>query len=126
MSESSVTLGQIVLKAAKLGYRFWRNQVGTYKIAKCGCESNTMYITSGLGPGSHDLIGFKPVVITADMIGNTIAQFVSCEVKLDLSKAGKGNKEERKRFQQQTDWRDMINRCGGISFFADNNTEIPS
>lgn len=38
-------------------------------------------VVYGLAPGSADLIGWRQVVITPDMVGQTIAQFVSQEIK---------------------------------------------
>jgi len=35
----------------------------------------------GLQPGSADLIGWRSLVITQDMVGRTVAQFLSVEVK---------------------------------------------
>ena len=39
------------------------------------------HITAGLGPGSFDLIGWIPTVITPDMVGKTIARFVAVDAK---------------------------------------------
>lgn len=37
-------------------------------------------------PGGADLIGWRPVLITPDMVGTTIAQFVAAEVKTALGR----------------------------------------
>ena len=35
----------------------------------------------GLGTGTLDLVGWRPLVITADMVGKTIAQYVEVDAK---------------------------------------------
>lgn len=65
-------------------------------------------VTFGLAVGSHDLIGIKAVVITPDMVGNTIGQLVSIETKTLTG---------RKR-EEQINWNTMINHFGGRAGFA--------
>lgn len=45
-------------------------------------------IKFGLCPGSSDLIGFRSVVVTPEMIGQTIAIFAAIETKSDTGDAG--------------------------------------
>ncbi len=40
----------------------------------------------GLFPGSGDMIGYKPTLITPDMVGQTVAIFQSIEVKTEHDK----------------------------------------
>lgn len=126
MSETDV-MHRVRLRSSDKGYRLQRNQVGTTKVADCRCESNKRYITTGLGPGSSDLIGWRVIEITQDMVGKKFAQFAACEVKEDLPyiEAGKGGKEEQERYEKQKKFINAINAQGGIGFFADDNTEIP-
>lgn len=74
MSET-VILRQILLRASQLGWRLFRNQSGRYQLP------DGRWLTSGLCVGSSDLIGWKPVVITPDMVGTTLAVFVAVETK---------------------------------------------
>ena len=53
----------------------WRNHTG------CLRDERGRWITFGLAPGSADLVGIRAVTITQDMVGQTIGQFVACEVK---------------------------------------------
>lgn len=66
----------IQIRASVKGDRLLRNNVGVYRIGK-------RFIRYGLGRGSSDLIGWKSVVITPDMVGSTVAVFYACEVKVD-------------------------------------------
>lgn len=68
---------------------------------------------AGLIKGSGDLIGWKTVTITPDMIGQRIAQFVSIEVK-----AAHG-----KPTPDQETWRDNVRAAGGIGCVARSKDE---
>jgi len=56
--------------------RLFRNQVGQLPDPRTGRP-----VQFGLAKGSADLVGFKTITITPDMVGQQIAQFVSLEVK---------------------------------------------
>jgi len=88
--------------------RLFRNQVGCYKVG------NRM-IRTGLCPGSADLIGWRQVTITPDMVGTTIAQFLSVEVK-----SPKG----RVALDQQR-WADAVARDGGCAILARRVEDLP-
>lgn len=60
-------------------------------------------VVYGLFPGSADLFGWRSVVITPEMVGQTIAQVVSPEVK-----AGR-----YKPTDEQLRWRDNVLAAGG-------------
>lgn len=63
----------------------------------------------GIGnPGGGDLIGWKTVVITPDMVGRHIAQFMSIEVK-----APKGVVRP-----EQLTWAENVRKAGGIAVIA--------
>ena len=86
------------LEASKKGWLLFRNNKGVLPDPKTGrwirfglCNDNP---TIGKRLRSSDLIGIRPVVITQDMVGSTIGQFVAREVK----KAGwkyKGTEHEK-------------------------------
>lgn len=75
--------------ATKLGARLFRNNVGqgwTGKRIQGGAGSLVVLqdarpFHAGLCVGSSDLIGWTPVTITPDMVGQTIAVFTAVEVK---------------------------------------------
>ena len=61
-------------------------------------------VAMGLCVGSSDLIGWRAVSITPDMVGQTIAQFVALEVKTPSGPVS----PEQQRFI------DSLNSCGGL------------
>ena len=67
-----------------------------------------MPVRYGLQPGSSDLIGWRTVTITPDMVGQRIAVFTSIEVKTPTGRV--------KPEQQQ--WLDAVQAAGGIAGVA--------
>jgi len=83
--------------------RLFRNETGQLPDPRTG-----RWIQFGLAKGSSDLIGFKTIKITQDMVGSSVAQFVSIEVKTP-----KGRSTEI-----QKNWLQCIKSAGGISGVA--------
>lgn len=73
MRESTV-LGA-VLKLGRGAQRLFRNQVGFYELA------DGRRLRSGLCNGSSDVIGWRTVEVTPDMVGRRLAVFVAIECK---------------------------------------------
>lgn len=108
------------------GTRVFRNNVGSALVVSHRSSSAKQSIISkcielatklgahasrikfGLHEGSGDLIGYKQVTITPEMVGRTVAVFLSVEVKTD-----KGRPSE-----DQVRWLDHINQAGGIAIIA--------
>lgn len=90
------------------GVRMFRNQVGRYLI-------KGRWITSGLAPGSHDLIGITAIRITPEMVGTYVGVFTSIEMK----RPG----EHVKPDSPQAKWMDMVRQYGGITFEAHSPRE---
>lgn len=55
--------------------RLWRNNVGKLR------DARGKVVIFGLCPGSSDLIGMRQIMVTEEMVGQTVAQFVAIEVK---------------------------------------------
>lgn len=67
---------QVLLDASKLAYRLLRNQ--RYK----GFSDKGFFVDAGLGgDGGSDLIGYKIVTITPEMVGKKVAVFAALEAK---------------------------------------------
>lgn len=82
-SEQAVS-NAVRLEAAQKGTILWRNNVG------CAIDQRGNNVRYGLcndskrlntSVKSSDLIGIKPVLITPEMVGSTIGQFIAREVK---------------------------------------------
>jgi hypothetical protein len=83
--------------------RLFRNQVGQLPDPRTGRP-----VQFGLTRGSADLIGWRTVIITPDMVGQRIAVFTSIEVKTPTG---------RVRSEQQA-WLACVQESGGIAGVA--------
>src|ERR1035437_7420709 len=100
---------EVRLAASANGWRLWRNNLGAGQLAngqfvRWGLANDTSAVNHNVKSG--DLIGIRPVLITADMVGHTLGQFVSMEVKREGWKAVNLNNTHEKA--QQT-WADIVN-----------------
>jgi hypothetical protein len=122
MTETTVIQPQVRLAASEAGYTLWRNNTGLAytgrEVVELSSGSVMIHdprrIRFGLCKGGSDLIGFRPVVITEDMVGTTIAQFAAIEVKTP-----------RKRpTADQQHFIDFVNQAGGHAFVARSAEDI--
>lgn len=67
---------RLALQQSAPDCRVFRNNTGSLPDPRSG-----RLVSFGLSKGSPDLVGWRPVTITQDMVGQTIAQFVGFEVK---------------------------------------------
>lgn len=88
--------------------RVFRNNVGLAKFP------NGSVVKYGLATGSADLIGWRSVTITQEMVGKTVAVFLSVECK-----APKGRLTDK-----QTAWMEAVNKAGGIAVVAKSVDDI--
>ena len=114
MTESE--LQALILRAAgsKSHVRVFRNQVGEGCVGKALRDPEGVFLTDarhvrmGLFPGSGDLIGWRTVTVTPDMVGKPIAQFLSIEVKTPTGRVR----------PDQTNWLEQVNLSGGHAIIA--------
>lgn len=92
---------RIRLLASQLGARLFRNQVGLYRLA------DGRKLRSGLGVGSPDLVGWRAMTITPEMVGQPVAVFVGIEVKASGQPTAK-----------QEAWLAAIRAAGGVAGVA--------
>lgn len=88
--------------------RLFRNQVGSLPDPRTG-----RLVTFGLAKGSADLIGWRTVVVTPDMVGRRLAVFTSIEIKTPTGKL---------RADQQA-WLTAVEGAGGIAGVARSVTD---
>ncbi len=93
------------------GMRLFKNETGAAYRGSVTRHGGSVVINKatmvkyGLCNGSSDLIGFRTVRITEDMVGKDVAQIVALEVKAEKGRAT----DEQQRFIK------MINDHGGLS-----------
>lgn len=83
--------------------RLFRNQTGQLPDPKTGRP-----VQFGLARGSADLIGWRTVEVTPDMVGQRLAVFTSIEVKTPTGRLT----------PQQRNWLDAVLKAGGIAGVA--------
>jgi hypothetical protein len=117
-SSEAAVLNVIKAEASRKGCRLWRNNVGGVHTAEGG------FFRYGLANESKamneiiksaDLIGIRPLVITADLVDHTIGQFISREIK---PSKWKFTGTPREIAQQR--WATLITSMGGDACFATN------
>lgn len=98
MREQAI-MQRVMVASSRLGWRLFRNNVGVLP------DARGVPIRYGLCPGSADLVGWRSITITPDMVGTTIAQFAAIEVKTD---GGKLTAEQQR-------WLLAVNDAGGYA-----------
>ena len=100
-----------ILALSRAGVRLFRNTVGAAFIGPFIHADGAVIINRpqrvqfGLCRGSSDVIGWRTVVITQDMVGQAMAQFVALEVKSDRGRAT----------AEQQAFIDHVVKCGGVA-----------
>ncbi len=83
--------------------RLFRNQCGALPDPRTG-----RLVTFGLARGSADLIGWRTITVTPEMVGQRIAVFTSLEVKTATGRLSPA----------QTHWLHAVRTAGGIAGVA--------
>ena len=100
--KSEATIQQEIRLAIGAKFPLWRNECG--QVNYRDKQGQQRFVRYGLCKGSADLIGIRPVLITPEMVGTTIGQFVGREVKTERGRPS----------ELQVMFLDLINRNGGI------------
>lgn len=110
------------LEASRLGWRLWRQNVGALKdetgrIVRYGLCNDTAVMNKRIK--SSDLIGIRPIIITPDMVGTTLGQFVAREIKREGWKY-KGTEHEQAQFR----FGEIVTSLGGDFKFWNGSGEL--
>ena len=97
MSEMAV-LRRILEACARGEVRLFRNNVGALE------DKTGRVVRYGLAKGSSDLIGYRSVVVTPEMVGQLVAVFVALEVKV-----------RGRLTAEQEQFLEVVRRAGGIA-----------
>jgi hypothetical protein len=110
MSNAETTIQQQIRLAlgTRPDARLFRNQVGRLPDPR-----TSRLVTFGLARGSADLIGWRTVTITPDMVGQQVAVFTSIEIKSPTGRLA----------PLQANWLDAVQNAGGIAGVARSVTE---
>jgi hypothetical protein len=121
MKESDIQL-LVRLAVSRDGVTAFRNNVGTAwagilvdRDPRSGTVTlkNARTIQFGLTRGSSDLIGWRPTLVTPEMVGRVLAVFTGIEIK---SASGR-ERPDQKNFREQ------LAAAGGIAVLARNQDE---
>jgi hypothetical protein len=114
-SEADVQ-SQVRLEASRAGCRLWRNNVGACyddhgNFIRYGLANENAALNRAIK--SADLIGIRPVLITQALVGRTIGQFVSREIKAPGWRYSGDARE-----QAQLAWAKLVTALGGDGQFC--------
>ena len=119
MNEASVQ-SMVRLEASRRGWKLWRNNLGAGqmfdgRMIRWGLANDSKAMNTLVKSG--DLIGIRPVVITQDMVGTVLGQFVSIECKRENWKPSMTDEHE----QAQMRWAELVLLAGGHAEFTTGN-----
>jgi len=103
MSNEAYVQNKIRLAVGSGDVRLFRNNTGALM------DQNGRLVKFGLCKGSSDLIGFRSITITQDMVGSKVAIFSAIEVK-----------DKGKTTVHQKNFLNIINNSGGYAGVARN------
>lgn len=89
------------------------------------CDAHAAFhfavVQNGMGVhGIHDRLAALPITITPDMVGKTVALFVSVEAK----KPGRRNEPDRGMSKHQVMFMEGVQKAGGVSVCCDGYEDL--
>lgn len=108
MNPETPIQNKIRLKLSSQGILNFRNNTGALK------DKDGRLVRYGLCVGSSDIIGIKPVLITPEMVGQVIGQFMAVEVKCPNKKPTK----------DQLNFGEQVEKKGGIFKVAYGDEDV--
>lgn len=123
MSEEAVQ-NALRLRAAELGGALWRNNSGalpdkTGRIVRFGLGNDSAKLNKVWK--SADLVGIVPVVITPNMVGQTLGVFLAIDAKDPATWRGVPKSEHE---LAQENFFATVRRYGGIGGFAASTADM--
>ena len=127
MSAATILAAWVSTTLTAMGARLFRNFVGGVWAGKKTAEghgkhghfvviSGATHIDAGLCVGSSDRIGWTPVTVTPDMVGQVVAVFTAVEEK---------TLAYRKLTPEQINFLDQVVRAGGLGYVARETKDGP-
>lgn len=110
MSSESEILHQVRV-ANFHGSRLMRNNVGLL------IDAYGQRVRYGLGSGSPDLVGWLPRIVTPELLGERIAQFLAVEVKAS---------PRHRPSREQAKWLEACRAAGGLAGVVSSVEELES
>ena len=120
-SEAAVQAA-VRVRASQLGGVFWRNNLGAAYLKdgtflRYGLANDTPAMNKRVK--SSDLIGVRPTLVTAEMVGSTVGIFWAREVKAaDWRNSGTDRELAQARFI------DIVNGMGGDAAFINDEAKL--
>lgn len=102
MTESATLAAIRIALGTTPGLRLFRNQTGALR------DASGRLVTFGLVKGGADLIGYRTVTVTQEMVGKPIAIFAAIEVKTASGRVA----------PSQQHFLDVVSAAGGIAAVA--------
>jgi len=130
---------RVIKHASKLGARLFRNNIGETWIGKSQYITKTDFVKvergdvvirkarrfhAGLADFSGDAVGFTPVIVTQEMVGQTLAVFTNAEVKKDEKAAKAAYNSKQKRETGQRKFIEFVVKMGGIAGFVGSEDDL--
>ena len=123
MKSENAVQTEVRLEVSQQGGRIWRNNTGVFidkrgipvRYGLCNESKRQNQFTK-----SSDLIGIKPVLITAEMVGELCGQFVAYEIK----KEGWTRNHNDKRENAQENFINIVRSLGGEAKFISDVDDL--